>query len=759
MFSRLRIRTRLVLGFGLFMLLVCGIVIPLLLTDMKLIIEEAERRELVSLFGQLEDRVKGEERLALALATYTANQKEIKEHLIKGDRSALELSTLPAFKQLETNFGLRQFQFHQPPATSYFRVHKTAKFGDDLSGFRETVVMTNRDVNPVSGIEKGVAGLGIRGVAPVLIEGRHWGSVEFGFSLGQFFFDQAKSETGADFVVSRPVEGYLEDYASTLGGNSLLSAELLQQVLSGEREKVFRQLDINGRDLAVYAGVLTDFSGQPAAVVQVAMKRDHYLEMLDRSFLDSVLIAAAFIIFGLILAVIITRSITRPLDSMRLAVENISNGDGDLTQKIRVDGDNEIAEIAQTVNGFIDNIESIIKKLMKSVASVSGSGSELFDITEHSIELTHKQRANTHEVATAVNEMTATAQEVAQHASSTSSFTEEASKRSSVSHATVKESIRTIHEMAENVGSTVDMINRVNEQTTEIHTILDVIHGIAEQTNLLALNAAIEAARAGEQGRGFAVVADEVRQLAQRTQEATGQINVMIADLLKVTKDTTDVINHSQEHVQELVEVANASGDALQAITDGMQQINDTVYQIASAAEEQSQVSDDINLRVVDIAEGAQESADGADKILRRTSAMGTELTSLMGVIRHFKVSNDPAIELAVARSAHQAWKMRLRTFLDGTGSISMQQAVSAHDCDFGQWYYGEGHEFCRHETDLKAIENPHIEMHELIQQIVKAKESGDQAKAEALYHKVCDLSEMIVAGMDTVIDRYKHQS
>lgn len=758
MFSRLRIRTRLVVGFGLFLLLVCGIVIPLLLADMKLVIEEAERRELVSLFSQLEEKVESEQRLASALAAYVANQPEIQAYLKNDDREALQKSTQPAFEQLKNEYGLRQFQFHQPPATSYLRVHRTEKFGDDLSGFRDTVVISNRDQKPVSGIEKGVAGLGIRGVAPVFTEGRHWGSLEFGFSLGASFFEQVKAGTGADFVVLVPKGNQLDAYVSTLsGGTALLSQEQLQQALSGDN--VFAQIDINKRHLAVYAGVLKDFSGQPAAVVQVAMNRDSYLAMLNESVMHSVVIALIFALGGVVLAIVITRSITKPLKEMRRAVDEISSGNGDLTQKIHVEGRHEIAEIAATLNIFISKIEGIIKSLMTSVASVSRSGSELFDITEHSIELTHKQRENTSEVATAVNEMTATAQEVAQHASSTSHFTEEASKRSSESYATVKESIRTIHEMADNVSSTVNMINRVNEQTSEIHTILDVIHGIAEQTNLLALNAAIEAARAGEQGRGFAVVADEVRSLAQRTQEATGQINEMITDLLKVTKDTTDVINHSQEHVHELVNVATASGDALQAITDGMQQINDTVYQIASAAEEQSQVSDDINHRVVNIAEGAGESAEGADQVLQKTSAMGSELTKLMGIIRRFKVTKDPATELAVARSAHQAWKMRLRTFLDGSGSISMEQAVSSHDCDFGKWYYGEGHEFCSQDADLRAIEQPHEKLHELIKQIVKAKEAGDHAKAEDLYHQVCDLSDMIVAGMDSVIDRYKHQN
>lgn len=336
-------------------------------------------------------------------------------------------------------------------------------------------------------------------------------------------------------------------------------------------------------------------------------------------------------------------------------------------------------------------------------------------------------------------------------------MTASASQQATQSYTIVNESIETIHHMADNVNSTVEMINRVNQQSQEIHTILDVIHSIAEQTNLLALNAAIEAARAGEQGRGFAVVADEVRSLASRTQEATGQINTMITELQQVTGETTEVINESQQHVSALVEVASESGNALKAISEGMQQINDTVYQIASAADQQSQVSDEINHSIISIADGAEETYQGAGQIMQKSSAMGSEMTALMSLVRRFKVSKDPATELAVARSAHQAWKMRLRTFLDTGQGISMNQAVSAHECDFGLWYYGEGHEVCSHNSDLKAIEQPHEQLHQLIKQIIELKEKGDMQRAEQLYRQVCELSDQIVAGMDCAIAQYAH--
>ncbi len=750
MFSRLRIRSRILGGFLLLIILVCSIVMPVMFNDMHNLVQTAETRELTSLYQQVLQKIDAEQRQATALAHFVASLPEVQQHIKNDDRTALQASMNSAFAMLKSDYGLRQFQFHQAPATSYLRVHKPEKFGDDLSGFRQTVVEANRTKAAVSGIEQGVAGLGIRGVVPVVIDGQNWGTVEFGFSLGQLFFDEFKQQTGVDISLYVIKNGDLSPYASTFQGAQLFDQTSLSQALFGQAQS--GSFVLQGTEVAAFANQLKDFSGRAVGVIEIAMDRSSYLSMIQSSLLDTLMIGLVTILLGVIVAVLITRSIARPLTEMSAAMENIASGDGDLTRRLTVNGNNELSDIANAFNGFVIKIETLVKTLMNSVSNVSNSGSELFDETEKTMRVAKNQQARTEEVATAVNEMTATAHDVAGNAENASSLTQSSQERSERGYQTVSQSIATINQLAANVAETVQLVSQVDHQSTKIHTILDVIQGIAEQTNLLALNAAIEAARAGDQGRGFAVVADEVRSLAGRTQNSAAEINQMISELQSGTTHTVTVIEESQQQARDTVSIATQSGEALHSIRDAMAQINDSVMLIASAAEEQSQVAESINQSIVDIADGATDVASGADIIMATSSQIGTELNALMTVIRRFKVHKDPAIELAVARSAHQAWKMRLRTFLDGSSALSAEQAVSHRECDFGHWYYGEGAQACHDIQVLKQLELPHERMHQLIGKIIEAKHAGNNIVAEELYREVCQLSETIVKGMDAAI-------
>ncbi|MGD9861190.1 MAG: methyl-accepting chemotaxis protein [Marinobacterium sp.] len=750
MLNHLSIRMRVIGGFCLLLLLVALLVLPAVMRDFNNLIHAAEERELKVQFDKVLERIESERRLATAMATLVANQPSVQAALSDGARDRLLVELEGAFARLQSDFGLRQLQFHIPPAVSWLRVHRPEKYGDDLSGFRQTVVETNQKREAVSGVEQGVAGLGIRGMVPLEVAGHHWGSVEFGFSLGQSFFDQIKQETGLDVALILNNAGQQTLFASTWGDQALLDPDVFKLALRGEGQMGAGELA--GSPVAIYSSQLQDFSGQSIGVLSLAMDRSSYIDAYEQAFYELLAIIGAFLVLGVLIALYISRSVAKPLLQITHAMKNISSGDGDLTQRLPVNGKNELTDIASEFNHFISRIEVLIQELMRAVASVSSSGSHLFDVSDHTLELANRQRRETTEIATAMNEMTATAQEVARSAASSAEVTQKADEEAQIGHRVVEDAIDAINALAADVASMRDVIRDVETRSEKINTILDVIRDIADQTNLLALNAAIEAARAGEQGRGFSVVADEVRALAHRTQNSTAEINDMISALKEGTGHTVRVIEQSQSQSEQTVSTAARAGEALQAITRGMDEIRDMTAQIASAAEEQTQVSETINQSVERVGTGAEETSVGASDILVSAAGIGSELSQLMRVIRKFRVTQDDVIELEVAKAAHQAWKMRLRAFLDGHADIPHEQAVSSHECDFGRWYYTTGKERYGNSSVLQAIEKPHDRLHQLIGEIIEAKHHGKEPEAERKYQEVAQLSGEIVSAIDRLI-------
>lgn len=750
MLERFSIKARVVGGFCILLALVAAVVLPGVNQDLQGLIEDAEKRELQVHYQELQGRIDAEGRLAAAMATLVASQPHIQALLAENARDQVAAEFEQAFKRLGGDFGLRQFQFHTPPATSWLRVHRPEKFGDDLSGFRQTVLATNRQQQAVTGIERGVAGLGIRGIVPVSVEGRHWGSVEFGFSLGASFFEQFKADTGLDVALLLEADGGFETLASTLSQTVPVSTDQLNGALGGEVQTAM--VTLADQPLALYMRALDDYSGKPIGVLTLAMDRSDYIESYQQALMDLVLVILGFLLLGGLAALLISHSVVKPLKHFQSAMKDISSGEGNLTQRLPVDGNNELTEIAQEFNQFITQIELLIKGLMRSVASVSSSGSHLFDISDHTLELANRQRQETTEIAAAMNEMSATAEEVARSAAGTADVTQQADQQAMLGRDVVEEAITAIHALADDVTSMMSVVRDVESRSEKINTILDVIRDIADQTNLLALNAAIEAARAGEQGRGFAVVADEVRALAHRTQNSTAEVNDMIAALKEGTGRTVQVIEQSQQQSEKTVCTAARAGEALQAITRAMDEIRDMTAQIASAAEEQTQVSETISASVTRVSSGAEETSSGAAEIMNATATIGSELSQLMRMIRRFKVEQDDVVELEVARAAHQAWKLRLRAFLDGQADIPHEQAVSSRDCDFGRWFYGMGQERFGRAGAMAAIEQPHDRMHKLIGEIIEAKSRQQNDMAESKYREVCQLSDQVVGQINTLI-------
>ncbi len=332
-------------------------------------------------------------------------------------------------------------------------------------------------------------------------------------------------------------------------------------------------------------------------------------------------------------AFLLHRIVTTPINSAVQALHEIADGDGNLTLRLRADSQDEIGELANVFNRFVKKLQTLVKQIMQSAETLARATDEMNIIAVKTSDGVIKQQTETDQVAAAMNEMSATAQNVAANAAEAANAAQIADKDSNTARQVLANTIASIQKLANDIDSGAQVINELEQDVVNITSVLDVIRGIAEQTNLLALNAAIEAARAGEQGRGFAVVADEVRTLASKTQASTQEIQEMIGRLQSGTSRAVSTMKSSKSSGEQTVAQANKAEVALAQIASSIATINDMNTQIASAADEQTSVTEDINrslTRIVDIAEDTAKGTDESRTASQRLSELGEAMRRLM---------------------------------------------------------------------------------------------------------------------------------
>ncbi|MDA0150530.1 methyl-accepting chemotaxis protein [Vibrio sp. LaRot3] len=306
----------------------------------------------------------------------------------------------------------------------------------------------------------------------------------------------------------------------------------------------------------------------------------------------------ASLILYVIIASISTYVITKllaPLQVLSSALKELSQGEGDLTQRIKIERMDEIGELAEHVNHFLEQMQQMIKSIISRSDNLANLADQANQLSQQSNQQVENQQNDVNQIATAIHEMSATAAEVANHAELTASASQSSSTACEAGQQVIQKNREAIVDLAEQVTAAAGVISELENNTQSINQILSTIQEIAEQTNLLALNAAIEAARAGDQGRGFAVVADEVRVLSQRTHGSTEEIRTMIETLQSNTKQAVTSMQSSTSLADTSVDYAQQAFESLSEITAAISQINDMALQIASAAEEQRAVSEDIS--------------------------------------------------------------------------------------------------------------------------------------------------------------------
>jgi methyl-accepting chemotaxis protein len=593
---------------------------------MREMTERAFDQRLSSLRSKLVDEIQAEAKRALSMANTVAGTTAVQQAFAAQNRDKLAEYFVPAFEKMKTEEAVRQFQFHLPPATSFLRVHKPEKFGDDLSSFRHTVVQVNETQKAISGLERGVAGLGMRGVVPVFSAGDHVGSVEFGLSFGQPFFDQftERAEARAALFVIRDEK--IETFSSTFPADQVFDAEVLRAAAGATVPTVLPDVAVSGIAHAVMLTPISDFSGAVIGVAAIGFDRSALDDAVKTGNLISLGIGIVVLLIALAVAAMLNRSIARPVGALTGIMRQLASGDTgvNIPGRDRVD---ELGEMAEAVQVFKDSAiektrleaeqeenerraEEEKKRAMREMADrfdqevgsivtmVQSAASELLGTSGQLNDAVEQSETQTEIAAGGADQASQSVQTVASAAEELSAAVQEVNSQ--------------INACASRLQSAVDSAKGAETQmedlakaVAQIDEVVSQISDVAEQTNLLALNATIESARAGEAGKGFAVVANEVKSLATATRTMTDNIVAqldavkqasakavqstrgIVANVNEISGTTTAIAGAIEEQTSSTVEISRSAQEAAggtNAVSDSLATVKDAAGRTASAS-------------------------------------------------------------------------------------------------------------------------------------------------------------------------------
>jgi len=584
--------------------------------------------------------------LSMSMEMILKNQ-EIISAFAAGNRNKLASLTVDLFNEvLKPTYGIAQFQFHTPPATSFFRVHKPQKYGDDLSSFRKTVVAANTELKPIIGLEVGRAGPGLRVVYPAYFDGKHIGSIEFGASINSIL-TTAKKTTDTEYAIGIKADVFRAARRFKNKKTDVVQAGTIFYAFSTTKiHDLIAQMDIFDSDEMIKTGSnyfykdlipLKDYSGKTIGNILVLKNiTDLVSHNKKNAVLTGMVVVFAAFVISFMLFVLLQRSVIIPLNKLSYHMAN-----ADFTDEIQIDVVGELKELMDKFNNLRRKFTSYFSKTSDDITYLSEKVNNLYDAAENMNSLAQKQRSQIEQIATSSVQMSQTILDMAQNASEVSSATKESSERAEQGKNIVDKSVSSIEALADKVSIAARSMEELGKSSEEIGEILSVIQDIADQTNLLALNAAIEAARAGDQGRGFAVVADEVRKLAEKTADATMEINEKITAIQTEVKQSIGIMVESKSMVKETVEMAQQASEALKQIVSSSNAVMDMVQNIASATEEQSAASQEISQGMEQISVGIEKTAEIIEQVNNAAREISELATSLAESISVFKAGDN----------------------------------------------------------------------------------------------------------------------
>jgi methyl-accepting chemotaxis protein len=613
------------------------------------IIDRADQRELRGHYDALQSDLRQEAHRAAAMSAVVASMPPVQQAMARGDRAALMNFFDAGFASLKSAYGVEQFQFHTAPATSLLRVHQPDKFGDDLSGFRATVVRANTTDKPVLGLEGGVAGLGIRGVVPIDLDGKQRGTVEFGLSFGQPFFTEFKRTRHIDIVFHLLGKEGFTAFGGTLDGHGFFDAADYRAAADGEF--LVHDGTLGTTPVAALLGPIDDFSGKPIGAVELVMDNTEYVASVHRARTLAIGIALLGLLVASLIGWLLARGIARPILSITDAMRQLAAGDRQIVLPRRARHD-EVGRMSEAVEVFrLNAIERVRLEAERDLAMVDDKSAALLSMatkieseTAAAVEvisgLTDALVATSEGMRASSGRTGGSAESAAQAAGQALANAQAVAKAAELLAGSIRGIGVQVGQSSEVVGRAVTAgaetratIAALNQEVEQIGAVAGIIGEIPAKTNLLALNATIEAARAGDAGKGFAVVAGEVKQLANQTARSTEEIGRHIAQVRAATEASVAAVARIEQTITEINTIASGIAAAMAAQGEATAEIARNVAETATAANKVTSRITEVSTEAVETNRHAIAVGDNASGLVSAVSALK------QGVIRAVRTS------------------------------------------------------------------------------------------------------------------------
>lgn len=467
----------------------------------------------------------------------------------------------------------------------------------------------------------------------------------------------------------------------------------------------------------------------------------------------SVIIAmllALSLFLSVIFYIMTSRRIIAPLKTLTDHVDEIAKGNLKIKVTCGKKGD-EINNLSCHMDTMVTSFGNIIDTVITTANNVTSSTVVLTVSANTSDKHARDESLQTSQIAAAAAEMSQTIVDIANNATVTAETSEDAMKTANKGKEVADGAVSTINKVHTSTSALAAMVEKLNVRSSEIGDIITVIKGIADQTNLLALNAAIEAARAGEQGRGFAVVADEVRKLAERTIKATGEISEKITSIQSESSETARTMDQATNEVTKAKEFIRDVGDTLDHIVESAQKSNDQITHIAAAVEQQSAAAEQVT-KSIDKAQDISKKVEAVTtEVASEASALITLMEKLRGAVNGFKTAGSDTYILDIAKNDHRIFCTKIHAATDGLTNLDPASLADHHNCRFGKWYFSDGTKMCGQMPSFKTIDSPHQRVHALGKEAVTMYLRGEKAKAEELVMEMDNASREVIAYLDKI--------